>query len=56
MMTDLQLVDNSLLETHGKNYLIETCEYCKKIMILVEGSVIYGDKWYHQECWKIRKG
>lgn len=34
------------------NFLIQTCSLCKKKMELVEGTTIYGEKWYHHSCWK----
>lgn len=33
-----------------KNCLVETCFYCKGEVILKEGVIIYGDKWYHDTC------
>jgi len=33
-----------------KNYLLQICEYCKKNMELVEGDIIYGNRWYHKDC------
>jgi len=35
------------------NFLIKTCSSCKKRMLLSEGDVIYGDKWYHNSCWSL---
>ncbi len=37
------------------HFLIQTCSYCNKKMELVEGDVIYGDKWFHGFCWKTIK-
>lgn len=33
-----------------KNYLLVKCALCTKDMILTEGSVIFGSKWYHVNC------
>jgi hypothetical protein len=33
-----------------KNYLLVKCSLCTKDMILTEGSVIFGNKWYHDDC------
>ena len=33
-----------------KNYLLVKCTLCAKDMILTEGSVIFGNKWYHENC------
>ncbi|MGI0026833.1 MAG: hypothetical protein ACREAD_03215 [Nitrosopumilaceae archaeon] len=37
------------------HFLIQTCSYCNNKMELVEGDVIYGDKWFHGSCWKVIK-
>lgn len=49
-------------ETHSKpkvvqsmqksNFCIPKCSACKDEMQFSEGDVIYGDKWYHDSCWK----
>ncbi len=28
------------------------CSLCNEEMEFVEGDTIYGDKWYHNTCWK----
>lgn len=28
------------------------CSACKGKMQVSEGDVIYGDRWYHNSCWK----
>ena len=33
-----------------KNYLLVKCNLCAKDMMLTEGSVIFGNKWYHENC------
>ena len=33
-----------------KNYLLVKCNLCTKDMILTEGSIIFGNKWYHENC------
>lgn len=33
-----------------KNYLLVKCNLCTKDMMLTEGSVIFGNKWYHENC------
>src|SRR5579864_5952888 len=38
-----------------KNYLIETCFFCKNEMVLTEGAIICGDKWYHKNCFNESK-
>jgi hypothetical protein len=34
------------------HFLIPRCFACKEEMHFVEGDIIYGDKWYHDSCWK----
>ncbi|GEM_PF-5289136 len=41
---------NGGLSQLTKNYLLQTCAYCKKEMKLVEGDIICGNKWYHKDC------
>ena len=36
-----------------KNYLLVKCNLCAKDMILTEGSVIFGNKWYYENCFNI---
>lgn len=33
-----------------KNFLLVNCALCAKDMIVTEGSVILGSKWYHNSC------
>ncbi len=33
-----------------KNFLLVRCALCTKDMLLTEGSVILGSKWYHGNC------
>lgn len=34
----------------NQNFLLVKCTLCTKDMILTEGSVILGSKWYHEDC------
>ena len=36
--------------TAERNFLLVKCAWCEKDMILSEGSVILGSKWYHGNC------
>jgi hypothetical protein len=27
------------------------CEYCNREVSLSSGDVLFGDRWYHGECW-----
>lgn len=38
-----------------RNFLVQICSFCNEEMELVEGATIYGDKWYHGECWNVIK-
>jgi hypothetical protein len=38
--------------TQKINFFIPKCSACKDEMQFAEGDVIYGDKWYHNSCWK----
>ena len=33
-----------------KNYLLVKCALCAKDMMLTDGSIIFGSKWYHGSC------
>ena len=33
-----------------KNYLLVKCALCARDMMLTEGSIIFGSKWYHGNC------
>jgi len=41
--------DNTKLK--ARNYLVENCAVCKQEMQLVAGSVTFGGKWYHRNCY-----
>jgi hypothetical protein len=47
--------ESSQFHITTNHFLIQTCSHCDKRMELVEGDVIYGDKWFHSFCWKIIK-
>jgi len=32
-------------------FLEQICGLCNKEMTLVEGDSIFGEKWYHHDCW-----
>lgn len=38
-----------------RNFLVQTCSLCNEEMELVEGTTIYGNKWYHADCWDLVK-
>jgi len=35
----------------ARNYLVQNCEVCHQEMQLVAGSVTFGGKWYHKDCY-----
>lgn len=43
-------MENNVEQIIPHNYLIQICEYCKKELQLSEGDIIYGNKWYHKDC------
>ncbi len=45
----------SVLDTNH-NFLVQKCAFCDKEMELVEGTIIFGDLWYHNSCWKSFNG
>jgi len=38
--------------TVEKNFLLVKCAWCAKDMMLTEGSIILGSKWYHENCFE----
>jgi len=41
------------LNMQEAGFLVQTCGLCNKEMPLVEGDIIFGDKWFHKDCWKL---
>ena len=35
----------------SKHHMTPSCTSCGKEMDLVEGDIIYGEDWYHGNCW-----
>lgn len=35
------------------NFLVPKCSWCNQEMALVEGDTIYGENWYHKNCWRM---
>ena len=42
------------ISAQTKLCMIEKCSGCNDEVELVSGAIIYGDKWYHNACWKKR--
>lgn len=36
-----------------RTFRTPACSLCGKEMQLVEGDTIFGDKWFHNNCWKM---
>ena len=34
------------------SFLVRTCSHCNMEICLSAGDVLYGDGWYHGECWE----
>jgi len=47
--------ETTQIQVTSRHFLVLTCSHCNKIMELVEGDVIYGDKWFHSSCWNLTK-
>ena len=47
--------DSLQFHINTNHFLIQTCSCCNRKMELMEGDVIYGDKWFHASCWKLIK-
>jgi len=43
------LNSNMMVEAEGLFAL--KCSFCKKMMEISEGDVIFDSKWYHKLCW-----
>lgn len=48
---------HEFFETHSVSVATEhkmtpSCTSCRKPIDLVEGDIIYGEDWYHGNCWK----
>ncbi len=35
--------------------LVQRCSHCSREMDFVEGDIIYGEKWFHGNCWELQK-
>lgn len=44
---------NTFVQT--KPCMIAPCAECSGSVELVSGAIIFGDKWYHNKCWKSRR-
>jgi len=38
------------------NFLLRTCKYCNVEFLLGPGDTLYGDQWYHGNCWDKLRG
>jgi hypothetical protein len=43
-------MENHVEQIREHNYLLQTCEHCKKELRLSEGDIIFDNKWYHKDC------
>lgn len=41
-----------IMESNFPKNGIVTCSSCNEQMTIQEGTVIFGDKWLHDLCWK----
>jgi len=49
----IQIIDDERTTIHRYDFLTQTCSLCGQKMLLSEGDMIYGDKWYHNSCWNL---
>lgn len=40
----------------NKQTVLGKCHVCNNDVELAPGQVIFGDKWFHNSCWKINDG
>jgi len=38
-----------------RKFVTQKCDACSETVELVAGDIIFGDKWYHSICWKLKK-
>jgi len=38
-----------------RKFVVQKCDICSRTVELIAGDVIFGDKWYHNSCWKSKK-
>ena len=43
-------IENHVEQIRAHNYLLQICTCCKKELQLSEGDIIYGNNWYHKDC------
>ena len=57
----MALVDTVAENTIGtqreetRKFVVQKCDTCNGAVELVAGDIIFGDKWYHSSCWKLKK-
>lgn len=32
--------------------LCDTCGFCSKSVNVIDGTILYDGKWYHENCWE----
>ena len=50
---ETQNLDVMKFKSHMMFSSIIHCHICDKPMHFVEGDIIFGEKWYHNDCWKL---
>ncbi|WP_268543960.1 hypothetical protein [Candidatus Nitrosotenuis cloacae] len=45
----MQSLNDSISVKHA---FTRKCSFCKQVMEISEGDVIYDAKWYHKVCWE----
>ena len=44
------MMPSHVLRQKENNYLHTICDHCKKNIFITVGSIIVGNKWYHENC------
>jgi len=47
-----EFFNKSSVFVRPEHHMMPCCASCEKQMELVEGDIIYGEHWYHGNCWK----
>jgi hypothetical protein len=34
------------------NFLVRKCDFCGLELVVGQGDAIFGDRWYHGQCWE----
>ncbi len=49
------MLEKDLESENDGQFVLGKCHMCNNDVKLEPGQVIYGDKWFHNSCWKSNK-